>query len=405
MSPASPGPGTAGDPVPVRALAGVVLVALLALPGPATGQGRDTVPVEPSPEAASHAFLGGYALLAYDADSGQLGIAAATGGFSAGSGTPVLAGERGVGVVLGRRSAPARRALRSALDGGAAAGEAVSRARGAGGGDAGIQLAVLTPPCATETFTAGDAYPWTGSVAGRVGSVCYLAAGALLADSTVVRRAAGAFESAEGGLLERFQAGLEAAERATGDVARSRSAALWISAPDARAGALGRADLRLQVEDVQRPADALRYLVRSGRADHLARRASRAVDGGDHQRGLELADRAVETEPATALGWLARGRALLFLGRDGEAETAFQRMLEVNPHLLHLLGDPSRAVRDTAGGRPPPPPEIRPDVIPYRPRLILRLDEYRRAFFRDMEFPDREPARGSANGEQGGDGR
>jgi len=208
---------------------------------------------------------------------------------------------------------------------------------------------------------------------------------------------AASFESAEGELLERFQAALQAAERATGEVARSRSAALWISAPDAGSGALGRADLRLQLEDVQRPADALRYLVRAGRADHLARRASRAVDAGEYGQAVELADRAVETEPATALAWMARGRALLYQGEDAEAETAFQRMLEINPHLLHLLGDPSGAVRDTAGGRAAPTPAVRRDLIPYRPRLILRLDEYRRAFFRDVEFPDREAERTSGS--------
>lgn len=156
---------------------------------------------------------------------------------------------------------------------------------------------------------------------------------------------------------------------------------------------------------MQRPADALRYLVRAGRADHLARRASRAVDAGEHGRAVELADRAVETEPATALAWMARGRALLYQGQDDEAETAFQRMLEINPHLLHLLGDPSGAVRDTAGRGAPPTPAVRRDLIPYRPRLILRLDEYRRAFFRDVEFPDREPDRGSGTADTGGDRR
>lgn len=403
-----------------RAILLAATVLLLAAPATGVAQEPDSAAVpsaadsarapEPGGEAPvqgadSHAFLGGYAILAHDPRTGQLGVAAATGGYSAGSGLPVLVEGRGAGVVLGRHSAPARRALAAAFRDGAGVGEAVSRATTAGGRTGGIQVSALGQPCETRTFTAGDAYPWTGSVTGEVGSICYLAAGALMADSTVVRRMAASFESAEGELLDRFQAALEAAQRATGEVARSRSAALWISAPDAGSGALGRADLRLQLEDVQRPADALRYLVRAGRADHLARRASRAVDAGDHARALELADRAVETEPATALAWMARGRALLYQGQDDEAETAFQRMLEINPHLLHLLGDPSGAVRDTAGRGAPPTPAVRRDLIPYRPRLILRLDEYRRAFFRDVEFPDREPDRGSGTADTRGDQR
>lgn len=364
----------------------------------------DTAPVGALPPEAGegHAFLGGYALLAYDPETGQMGVGAATSGFSAGSGTVGL--ETGGAVaVLGRSSAAARRAAMEAIRAGGTAGEAVSRATGAAGRSGGLHVSVLTPACAGRSFTAGDAYRWTGAVSGRAGSICYRAAGALLADSGVVRRLGAAFEAAEGGLLERFRAALSAAERATGEVARSRSGLIWISAPDATSGALGRADLRLQVEDVQRPADALRYLARAGRADHLARQASRAVDAGRHDLALELAERAVEQEPATALAWLARGRALLYRGRDREAETAFQRMLEVNPHLLHLLGDPAAVAADTAGGGGGP--AVRTDLIPYRPRLVLRLDEYRRAFFRDEEFPDREEPADRGAAESGGGSR
>lgn len=356
------------------------------------------------PSAEGHVFLGGYAILAHDPGTGQTGVAAATSGFSAGSGSAGLE-PGGAVAVLGRSSPAARRAAMAALRSGASAGEAVSRATDAAGRAGGLHVSVLTPACAGRSFTAEDAYPWTGAVSGRAGRICYRAAGALLADSAVVRRLSSAFEAAEEGLLERFHAALSAAERASGEVARSRSGLIWISAPDAASGALGRADLRLQVEDVQRPAAALRYLVRAGRADHLARRASAAVDAGDHQGALELADRAVDLEPATALAWLARGRALLHRGEDREAETAFQRMLEVNPHLLHLLGDPAAAVADTAGGRGAGAPEVRTDLIPYRPRLILRLDEYRRAFFRDVEFPSREPEpspAGAGGGSEGG---
>lgn len=362
----------------------------------AAAPGVDALP----PSAEGHVFLGGYALVAHDPTTGQTGVAAATSGFSAGSGSVgVVPG--GTVAVLGRAAPAARRAAMAALRSGASAGEAVSRATGAAGRSGGLHVSVLTPACAGRSFTAEDAYPWTGAVSGRAGRICYRAAGALLADSSVVRRLAAAFESAGGGLLGRFQAALSAAERASGEVARSRSGLIWISAPDAASGALGRADLRLQVEDVQRPAAALRHLVRAGRADHMARRASAAVDAGEHRRALELADRAVDLNPATALAWLARGRALLYRGEDREAETAFQRMLEVNPHLLHLLGDPSAAVADTARRGRSGARDVRTELIPYRPRLILRLDEYRRAFFRDVEFPSREPTSPPAG--EGGD--
>lgn len=382
---------------------GAVLAALVACSlaaSPAAAQ-------EAGPGAEGHLFLGGYAVLAYDADADQLGLAAASGGFSTASGVPWLEQGTGAAVVLGRRAPEAGRAALSALREGAGAPAAARRAAEAAGRSGGLQVAVLDPDCGSEAFTAADAPPWSGVRDGRVDGICYVAVGSLLSEAAVLDGAVEAFRGSEGALVERFRAFLQAAERASGEVARSRSAALWIDAPDAGRGALGRASLRLQVDDVQRPADALRYLVRAGRADALARRASLAVEAGDHGRAVELADSAVAREPASALAWLAKGRALLFRGDDAGAEEAFQRMLEVNPYLLHVLGDPGRAARDTlseAGGplvRPgadETPPSVRRGLIPYRPRLLLRLDVYRRSFFQDVEFPeygDEERAGGS----------
>lgn len=354
------------------------------------------------------AFLGGYALLAYDPTTGQVGAVSASSGFSAGSGTLAVEAERGAAAVLGGRSSAARRAAARALRAGDGAGEATTRAVSAAGRPPGLQVSALTTDCARSARTSGDAYPWTGTVEGRAGDVCFLAVGAFLADSAVVGRMAGGFRDADGSLLERLQSALASAEvaageGAAGEVARSRSAAVWISAPEGEEGPLGRPDLRLQVEDVQRPADALRYLIRTGRAEDLARRASLAVDAGEHDRALELADRASELDPTTPLAWMARGRALLYRGEDGEAEEAFRRMLEVNPHLLHLLGDASGAARDTADDGARGAPEVREELIPYRPRLILRLDEYRRAFYRQVEFPDRD-VDGEGDDSAGGDG-
>jgi uncharacterized Ntn-hydrolase superfamily protein len=397
-------PGAAA--LALAALLGVVVAATA--PVPASAQEADTLadtldgPADPSVAAdrAGHrAFLGGYAMLAYDPGARQLGIVAASGGFSAGSGLPHLEQGTGAVAVLGRLAPGAGRTTLEALRRGQSPAAAVERAVGEAGGAGGLQVAALTPACESAVRTARDAYPWSGSRSGVTGQVCWLAVGSLLSDSGVLQGGVRAFTDAEGPLLDRFLAFLSSVESAAGEAARSRSVALWIDAPDAGHGALGRAALRLQVEDVQRPSAALRHLADVGRADELARRASAAVDSGRYERALELADRALDGNIASALGWMARGRAFLFRAEEDSAEAAFQRMLEVNPYLIHALGDVGSAAGDTlsaAGGplRPPRagdrPPQVREGFIPYRPRLLLRLDVYRRAFFRDVEFPEME---------------
>lgn len=365
----------------MRTLAALLVAAATLAPVPATGQGTaapdTTAPAEGA--GAVGAPLFGWVLLAYDGSTRQLGIVAATDRFSAGSGVPLLESGTGAVATLGRLDEGAGRAVLDGLRRGRAAAEALAAA---GGQAAGTQLAALTPACSAAARTPGGLVPWSGSARGSsAGGGCWLVAGSGLADSALVARLGRAFAGAQGDLLDRFLAVLDAAGEAESDAPRSRSAVLWIVTPSGGRPPLGRPDLRLQVDDVQRPADALAAVAEAGRADALAARAQERVDAGDYQAGLDLARRALDLEPQTALAWLARGRALLFTGQADDAEEAFQRMLEVDPWLLHVLGDPAHGT-------------VRRGVIPYRPRLLQRLDVYRRAFWPDVTFPDTDAAGG-----------
>jgi len=181
---------------------------------------------------------------------------------------------------------------------------------------------------------------------------------------------------------------LAAMEGAARSVGGSRSAVLWVAAEEAADAVLGRRELRLQVDDHERPALALEKRLEVGRAAWLARRAGRASDRGEYRTAASLAGRALELDVSAPVAWLQRGRALLYLGREEEAETAFQRMLELDPFLLGHLGDASG-----------PEITVRERVIPYYPRLILRLDLYRRNYFDDLDFgPEPRPFGGEPGG-------
>lgn len=341
---------------------------------PAAG---DTLPAREEAPAAARApvggFLSAYALMSFDPRSEEIGIVAASSRFSAGSGLVFL--ERGVGAaaVLGRLAPGVGAAILGRLAEGFAPQQAVETVLQEAATAGGLQVGALTPECERHADTGEGASPWSGSRSGEIGSVCYLAVGSLLGDEELLARMEQGFRQAEGSLTERLLAALEAAEEETGEVGRSRSAALWVTGPEGEEAELGRAVLRLQVEDVQRPAAALARVLETGRADRLAMRANASVDAGAYEEALQRAEDAIGLEASSAEAWLARGRALLFLEREDEAEEALRRMLEINPYLLPLLEDP--------GGD-----GDREGAIPFRPRLLERLDTYRRAFFPDIDF-------------------
>lgn len=364
------GRGRGGLPRAALVLSGALLLSGALVP-PVVGQEPAAAEAEEEPEVPG-APLSAYGLLALDGTTGQLGLAVASGRFSAGSGLVFLDPARGAALVLGRMAPEAgRRAVRALADG--LGPDSAARVAAAGAPE-GVQVAVLDTGCRSGVAVAGDSLPWTGSRTGDAGSVCWLAAGSLLADGSLVDRMAAGFRGSGGEMPQRLLAGLEAAERGREAVGRVTSAALWVAAGEDGEPVLGRPELRLQVESSQNPSAALRHLLRAGRADALAARAHRRVEEEEYERAVELADRAIELEPATALAWLSRGRALLYLGRREEAETALQRMLEVNPFLLNVLGDPLV-------------PRPRRGAMPYDPRLLERLDVYRKAFFPEIEFP------------------
>jgi len=174
-------------------------------------------------------------------------------------------------------------------------------------------------------------------------------------------------------MSNRLIAALQAAERLGGDIPASESAALWISAPDAASGAFGRAELRLQIDGQQGAVAALARLAARMEGDHLAGQAAEMIAAGQYGQAAVLASSGTELDPQNSFVWMTYGRALLFEGREEEAEEAFRRMLELNPFLLLALGNPE-------SGQP------RAGVIPFSPRLLTRLKAYRKAFFPDADF-------------------
>lgn len=347
--------------------------AALLLPARAAAQVPDTL------SRRGPVFGRSYALLAYDTGTGTLGMVGASTEFSVASGGAHLDPGAGVVFVEGQGSGAAGRRVLDALRQGRSPAAALSAVSGEGGP---VQAAALTPACdraADESPGAGDE---AVSRAGRAGGVCWVAVGVRLRPAAGLDLLVRSFESGGGGaLVDRLLAAMTAMEEASRSVGGSRSAVLWTAASDTANLPLGRSEVRLQVEDHERPALALERRLRVGRADWLSRRASRAIGRGEYERAAALADSSLDLDLSAPMAWLQRGRALAYRGREEGAREAFQRMLELDPYLLRLLGEVSGGEID-----------VREDVIPYYPRMVLRLDLFRRDYFDDLDFgPEPEP--------------
>ncbi len=354
------------------------LLAGLAL-NPVGVSAQDTVPAVDTarrdtagPAGAGSFFGRSYAVVAYDSASGQLGLAAASTEFSVASGGAYLEPGAGAVSIQGHAGGPAGRRILAALRSGRTPASALGTVSEPGGP---VQAAALTPACDRAARQAPGAGDGVASRPGRTGGVCYVALGVRLRSSASMERLVRAFRSSTGSLAERLLVTLADMEGASQNVGGSRSAVLWVAGDDTAGEVLGRRELRLQVDDHERPALALEKRVETGRAGWLAGRASRAIDRGAYRRAAALADSSLGLDVSAPMAWLHRGRALLYTGREDAAETAFQRMLELDPYLLRLLGDASGNEIT-----------VREGVIPYYPRLVLQLDLYRRKYFDGLDF-------------------
>lgn len=369
---------------PGRSALAVLVAAGLAL-APSDAPAQDTVPVPDTVlvadttgrdtlgAAGAGTFFGrSYAVLAYDSASGQLGLAAASTEFSVASGGAYLEPGTGAVAVQGQGGGGAGRRILASLRSGRNPTAALRAASGRG---AAVQAAALTPACDPAAWRVPGVEDEAASRPGRSGGTCYIALGIRLRSSTSMDRLVRSFRSSTGSLAERLLATLSAMEGAVQNVGGSRSAVLWVAAGDTAGEILGRRELRLQVEDHERPALALEKHLEAGRGEWLAGRASRAIDRGDYRQAAALADSSLTLDVSSPVAWLQRGRALLYMGREDAAETAFRRMLELDPFLLRLLGDASGSEIT-----------VRESVIPYYPRVVLRLDLYRREYFDGIGF-------------------
>lgn len=206
-----------------------------------------------------------FSIVAYDAETGDVGVAVQSRVLGVGSIVPWA--EAGTGAVATQALANVRfgpGGLRALRDG--QSPEAVRDAFvKSDSGRARRQFLIVDAKGRTAAFTGADCFEWAGHHEG----VAYAVAGNILAGEGVVKGMAEAFEKARSGgggeLAEWLLAALQAGQAAGGDKRGQQSAALLVMRKGGGYGGSSDRHVDLRVEDHAAPIDELERLLKKHR--------------------------------------------------------------------------------------------------------------------------------------------
>ena len=206
-----------------------------------------------------------FSIVAYDPQTGELGIAVQSRAFSVGAGVPWA--EAGVGAVA-TQSATNESFGPMGLDlmrSGKSAEETLRILIEGDDGRENRQVGIVDATGRSAAFTGVECGNWAGDSTG----VGFSIQGNLLAGPDVVNNMVNAFHSTDGELAEKLIAALHAAQAAGGDKRGQQSAALLVVRPSDKFPEYRTRYIDLRVEDHVTPIDELEHVFRLHQSSDL----------------------------------------------------------------------------------------------------------------------------------------
>ena len=284
--------------------------------------------VSPRPAQSNHPPVATFSIVAFDPDTGELGVAVQSKYFSVGHVVPW--GEAGVGVVATQANVNAGYGLKGLdlLRQGLSAEAVKDRllAEDTFPGVEGRQFAVVDANGGIAVHTGPSANSWAGH---RVGEH-YSAQGNILTGPEVVEAMGDAFEAADGTLAEKLQAAMVAGQAAGGDSRGRQSAALLVVGKGMGRNINNDVVARLQVEDHPRPLEELGRVLNINLAIAAMSRSRERNGAGDGAAALAAAGKAAELWPDASDTWLNLGLMRYSQGDRGGALEALRKAAGMN---------------------------------------------------------------------------
>ena len=277
--------------------------------------------------------LSTYSIVAFDPDSGDLGVAVQSRFCGVGPVVPWV--ESGVGAIA-TQSYPntsfGPRGL-ELLRGGKSAGETLDALVKSDELRERRQVAIVDTEGHSAVHTGNACFAWAGGKTGKHYSV----QGNILVSKATVDAMAAAFESSSGEeLAERLMRALEAGQRAGGDVRGRQSAAMRVARRGAGIGGNDRY-VWLDVQDHPRPVQELRRLLDRQFGKDTLSRARVARFRGRHDEARQLYLEAERLEPENAQILIERAAVEFTAGKGELAEKTIEKALALDPHYDNLL--------------------------------------------------------------------
>ena len=270
-----------------------------------------------------------YSIVALDETTGELGVAVQSHWFSVGFLVPWA--KAGVGAVATQSFVkvdygPDGLQL---MESGITAVDALKTLTSKDDGEAVRQVGMIDIKGNVAAHTGSRCIEYAGHIVGENYSV----QANMMANGTVPKAMAVAFEKTKGDLADRMMAALEAAEAEGGDIRGKQSAAMVIVSGEPSGVDWKDTKLSLRIEDHPTPLIELKRLIRVHRAYQHANMGDHYMETEEIDKALIEYSKAAEYYPENAELPYWSAVALANGGRVEEALPVFQSVFERNPDL------------------------------------------------------------------------
>lgn len=299
----------------------IVVASLLLLTNFVIAQDHQSIPVST------------YSIVAFDEETGQLGVAVQSHWFSVGSLVPWV--KAGVGAVATQSFVKVEYGPNGLklMGKGFSAEDALKILVEDDEHSAVRQVGMVDAKGNASAFTGKNCIQFAGHIVGKN----YTVQANLMASATVPTAMVRAYEITKGDLVDRLMAALEAAEKEGGDIRGKQSAAIVVTTGEPTGIDWKDKLFDLRIEDHPEPIIEMKRLIRVARAYQHANQGDLYLETEEVDKALKEYDLAAEYYPENPELPFWTAVSLASVGRVEEALLIFKEVFERAPDLQDLI--------------------------------------------------------------------